>query len=142
MQTIIISGNIGSDAVTRSTSNNEVTSFNVGVRQGFGDKQSTNWYRCNIWGERGRKIAEYLLKGAKVFVTGELTIGEYQGKPQYEVRVNEVEWERRHGGEPRQQTGNGGGGYRAPADGDLDDDVPFATCDPNREGFANRKRVI
>lgn len=137
MQTIIISGNIGQDAVTRSTSNNEVTSFSVGVRQGFGDKEQTNWYRANVWGDRGRKIAQYLLKGVKVYVTGELSIGEYQGKPQYEVRVNEIEWER------RQADGSRGAPQQRPAaTDDFGDDVPFSTCDPAFEPFAGIKWVL
>lgn len=127
MQTIIVSGNIGGDAVTRATSNNEVTSFNVGVKQGWGEKASTNWFRCSIWGERGRKIAEYLLKGVKVFVTGELTIGSYEGKPQYEIRVNEIEWERRS---DKSYTGQPGGSRNGPSSDsvgyDVDEDrVPF-----------------
>lgn len=124
MQTIIISGNLGSDAVTRVTQKGDkVTAFNVGVQQGWGDNKSTNWYRCNVWGERGEKIAQYLLKGVKAFVTGELTIGSHEGKPQYDVRVNEVEWERRNGGanDDRQPASQS----RGPAAADLDDDVPF-----------------
>lgn len=125
MQTIIISGNLGSDAVTRQTQKGDkVTAFNVGVQQGWGEQKATNWYRCNVWGERGVKIAEYLLKGVKVFVTGELSIGSYEGKPQYDVRVNEVEWER------RQADGSQGAPQsRAPAAADLDDDVPFLSND-------------
>lgn len=122
MQTIIISGNLGSDAVTRQTQKGDkVTAFNVGVQQGWGENKSTNWYRCNVWGERGEKIAQYLLKGVKAFVTGELTIGSYEGKPQYDVRVNEVEWERRNGGEQREPSSQS----KVPAQSDLDDDVPF-----------------
>ena len=125
MQTIIISGNIGADAVTRQTQKGDkVTAFSVGVKQGWGDNTSTNWYRCNVWGDRGEKIAQYLLKGIKAFVTGELTIGEYQGKAQYDVRVNEVEWERRQGDAPRAS-----GGYRAETQAAAYDDdadsVPF-----------------
>jgi single-strand DNA-binding protein len=122
MQTILISGNLGSDSVLRSTQGgDQVLSFNVGVKQGYGDKASTNWFRCNVWGKRGASINEYLLKGVKVFVTGELSIGSYDGKPQYEVRVNEVEWERRGGNDQREPSGQS----RAPAASDLDDQVPF-----------------
>lgn len=123
MQTLILSGNIGSDAVTRQTQKGDkVTAFSVGSKQGYGDNATTNWFRCNVWGDRGEKIAQYLLKGVKVFVTGELSIGSYDGKPQFDVRVNEIEWERRNaGGEQRQPSSQS----RAPAAADLDDDVPF-----------------
>lgn len=90
MQIITIDGNIGRDAETRRAGSDDVCAFSVGVKQGYGDKSSTNWFRCNLWGKRGEKLAQYLTKGTKVVVVGELTIGEYQGKPQYDVRVNEV----------------------------------------------------
>jgi single-strand DNA-binding protein len=122
MQMIIVSGNVGSDSVLRSTQGgDQVLAFNLAVKQGYGQNERTNWYRCNVWGKRGASIQQYLLKGVKAFVTGELTIGEYDGKPQYDVRVNEVEWERRQGEaqrEPQRQ--------RAPAyDDELSDSVPF-----------------
>ena len=133
MQTLILSGNLGSDAVTRQTQKGDkVTSFNVGSKQGFGDSASTNWFRCTIWGERGEKIAQYLLKGVKVFVTGELSIGSYEGKPQYDVRVNEIEWERRQAGEARAPDGSRGAPAQ-PFNPDLDDDVPFISADPALE---------
>jgi single-strand DNA-binding protein len=132
VQTIIISGNLGKDAESKTTQKGDkVTSFSVGVKQGWGDNSSTNWYRCSVWGERGEKIAQYLTKGAKVFVTGELTIGSYEGKPQFDVRVNEIEWERRQSGEQRSADGSQGAPTGRPAhfDSNLDDDVPFISND-------------
>jgi single-strand DNA-binding protein len=145
MQLITISGNLGRDAELRTTqAGDDICSFSVGVRQGYGDKASSNWFRCSVWGKRARTIQQYLRKGAKVFVAGELTIGEYQGKPQYDVRVNEVEWERSAAGGEQERPATGGG--RPPAtnafDDDLDDSVPFATCDPSREPMAGRRRVL
>lgn len=117
MQVIILSGNLARDAESKTTqSGKQVCSFSVGVAQGWGDNKSTNWYRCNVWGDRGEKIAQYLLKGVKVFVTGELSIGSYEGKTQLEVRVSEVEFVSR--GETRQER-------PAPAAEDLSDEVPF-----------------
>ncbi len=119
MQSITITGGLGKDAMLRTTQAGEdILSFNVGVSQGYGERKSTNWYRCNVWGKRGRTISQYLLKGVKVTVQGELSIGEYEGKPQFDIRVNEVEWERRQGDAPRQRDPE-----VHPAD--LDDDVPF-----------------
>ena len=99
MQSITITGSLGKDATLRTTQAGEdILSFNVGVSQGYGERKSTNWYRCNVWGKRGRTIGQYLLKGVKVTVQGELSIGEYEGKAQFDIRVNEVEWERRGDG--------------------------------------------
>lgn len=128
MQTIFITGNLGSDSVLRSTQGgDQVLAFNVGVKQGYGDKATTNWYRCNVWGKRGASIQQYLLKGVKVTAHGELTIGSYEGKPQYDVRVNEIEWERRSDANYRGQPGGSRNGPSSDdvADYDDSDSVPF-----------------
>jgi single-strand DNA-binding protein len=127
MQSIFITGNLGKDSEIRQAGNDDVLSFSVGVKQGYGDRASSNWFRCSIWGKRGANLKQYLLKGVKVAVHGELTIGEYQGKPQFDVRVNEIDLMtrgERQQSEPQRSTGGGGGGF---ASDDLDDDVPFVT---------------
>ncbi len=93
MQTITISGNLGRDAELKETQNGDtVLSFSVGVQQGWGERKSSNWYRVSVWGKRARTLAQYLTKGTKVVVQGEFTIGAYDGKAQYDVRANEVEF--------------------------------------------------
>ena len=119
MQILTITGNVGKDPEQRSTqSGDSVTSFSVAVRQGFKRDAPTVWFRCSVWGKRGDTIREHLRKGMKATVVGDLTIGEYQGKPQYDVRVNDVDWQ--PSGE-RQPDSRG----HAPLAEDLDDDVPF-----------------
>lgn len=134
MQRIIITGNVGRDPEQRSTQGGDsVTSFNVGVRQGWGDRSSSNWYRCSVWGKRGDTIRDRVTKGMKVTVIGELTIGEYQGKPQYEVRVDDIDWQ--PAGQRDDRGGGGTGGQQRHADpaDDLGDDIPFLSSDPALE---------
>lgn len=119
MQFISITGRVGGPAETRSAGNGTVTNFNCAVDQGWGDKKQTNWFRIAIWGDRGSKLAQYITKGEKVAVTGELEIGEYNGKPQYEIRAADVDCFM--AGKPTgAQTET-----REPVTADLDDDVPF-----------------
>ena len=93
MQKIFFTGGVGRDAELKQTKAGEdVLTFPVGVSQGFGDNKTTNWFRCNMWGKRARNLQQYLLKGAKVAVAGSLTIGEYEGKAQFNVTVDEVEF--------------------------------------------------
>lgn len=139
MQSITITGGLGKDATLRTTQAGEdILSFNVGVSQGYGERKSTNWYRCNVWGKRGRTISQYLLKGVKVTVQGELSIGEYEGKPQFNVRVAEID--PFCGGKTEPERGEAkkpydrGGGTTTGFDPDLDDDVPFISAYPHREG--------
>jgi single-strand DNA-binding protein len=129
MQTIIISGNLGKDPELRTPQggNDPVCSFNVGVRQGFDRDAASVWYRCSIWGKSGEAAHQRLRKGSRVSIIGQLKIGEYQGKPQYDIRV--VDWDgsapKAEAGEQRQeQRGGGGGGFSGD---DLDDDVPFGS---------------
>lgn len=91
MQIVFLTGRIGGDAEVRQAGNGEVTSFNLAVDQGWGERKTTNWFRVSIWGDRGRKLAGHILKGNKLAVTGELEVGEYNGKTQLNVRASEVD---------------------------------------------------
>jgi single-strand DNA-binding protein len=135
MQNIVIAGKIGGDAVTRSTqSGDKVTSFNVAVDVRDGREKSTNWWRVSMWGKRGESLAQYLLKGASVTVSGDFSLGEYEGKPQLNIRANDVALQGGRSGEQRETTGNGGSGNasrgRRAFDDNLDDDeIPFIRGD-------------
>jgi single-strand DNA-binding protein len=101
----------------------QVLSFNVGVKNGFGKDAGSVWYRCSLWGKAAEVFAGSLKKGTKVFVSGELTHDEYEGKPQFNVRVGSIDTA------PRSEAG----AINTTADTsvtwdnvtDLDDDVPF-----------------
>jgi single-strand DNA-binding protein len=120
MQIITLTGRVGQDAEIRTTNNGEVTGFSLAVDQGWGERKTTNWFRVSIWGDRGRKLSGHILKGNKLAVVGELTIGEYNGKPQFDVRASEVD-PFLGGASPRQEAP----AQTQPAMADLDDDVPF-----------------
>lgn len=122
MQSFFCTGSLGRDAELKTTqSGDDILSFSVASTQGYGENKKTNWFRCTVWGKRGRSIAQYLTKGTKVTVQGELAIGEYDGKPQFDIRVNEVEWQRNDA--PRQA--NTPAPDSAWDNTDLDDSVPF-----------------
>ncbi len=123
MQNIIISGNVGKDAELRDTRDSKVLSFNVGVKNGFGRDAGSVWYRCSLWGKAAEVFAGSLKKGTKVFISGELTHDEYEGKPQFNVRVGSIDTA------PRSEAGasNATSDTSVTWDNvtDLDDDVPF-----------------
>lgn len=125
MQQITITGYLSRDAETATTQGGQnVTRWNVPVRQGWGEREQTNWYRVSIWGKRA-DFAAKARKGEFVTVTGELSIGEYQGKPQYEINAADFQnvrtAPREEGGQQRQPETAGAGSSRD----DLDDDIPF-----------------
>lgn len=122
MQVLTLTGNVGRDPETRTTQKgDQVCSFSVASKQGFGRDAKTEWFRCSIWGKRGETVGQYLRKGMMVTVVGEFTIGDYQGKPQYEIRVADVAWP--PSGERQQRTDDRSGGFGG--GDDLSDDVPF-----------------
>jgi len=130
MQNITISGNVGKDAELRDTRDSKVLSFNVGVKNGFGKDAGSVWYRCSLWGKAAEVFAGSLRKGTKVFVSGELTHDEYEGKPQFNVRVGSIDTAPRSeakadGGSSDPSNMHGGSHTTWDNNQDLDDSIPF-----------------
>ena len=120
-------GRIGRDAETRSAGSSEVTSWPVAVDVGYGDKKSTLWLDCAMWGDRGTKIAGYIRKGDNIGVSGELSLREYQKDGQTKttatLRISDVKLlggKQESAPKPQRQT--------APVQASNefeDDDIPF-----------------
>jgi single-strand DNA-binding protein len=125
MQNIIISGNVGKDAELRTVRDSQVLSFNVGVKNGFGKDAGSVWYRCSLWGKAAEVFAGSLKKGTKVFVSGELTHDEYEGKPQFNVRVGSIDTAPRSEAGASQVNDTTSQNQHTTFDDDLDSDVPF-----------------
>lgn len=129
MKSITIAGNIGRDAVVRSTQSGEkVTGFPVAVEERQGGDKRTIWFDVTIWGKRGDALAQYLTKGGRVAVSGDLSTREHEGKTYLTVRADQVTL--LGGGqasEPRAQSGGTAyGGSTGGASKDMDDAIPFA----------------
>lgn len=84
-------GNLGSAAETKTIPSGKlVTNFSVATK-GRGKETDTTWVRCAMWGERGKKVSEFLTKGAKVAAIGTLTARIHEGKTYLELDVQELE---------------------------------------------------
>ena len=129
-------GNLGNDCEQRYTqSGDSVVSFSVGVKSGFGDKATTTWAKCAIFGKRGESVAPYLKKGTLVGISGEVNNREYQdkeGQKRYslDVRVNDLtllggksDRSESAPSQPKQER-NAQGAQGGAFDG-MDDDIPF-----------------
>ena len=125
MQNITISGNVGKDAELRDTRDSKVLSFNVGVKNGFGKDAGSVWYRCSLWGKAAEVFAGSLKKGTKVFISGELTHDEYEGKPQFNVRVGSIDTAPRSEAASSQVSDTPSQNQHTTFDDDLSDDCPF-----------------
>ena len=112
----MIIGNLGRDPEMRYTpSGQAVTQFTVAVNRNYKDAQGerqeeTEWFRVVAWGQQAEFSAEYLRKGAKVFVEGRIQTRQWEGQDgqkRYttELVANTIQnLERR----PRDDAGDGG----------------------------------
>lgn len=120
-------GNIGSDAEIRHTSAGaQLCQFTVATTSGYGEKKSTTWARCTLFGKRSESLAPYLLKGQQVGVVGEVKLHEWTGKDgitkqSLEVHVQDVTLlgSKADKREPAKQ-------MREEPAGMVDDDIPFS----------------
>jgi len=129
VKNITIAGGITRDAVNRTTQDGDnVTSFSVAVSEGFGDKKRSLYFDCSMWGKRGSALSQYLTKGSRVAVSGELSTREHDGKTYLTVRASEVTL--MGGGEKREHV-NMPPGYEGTAAAEADrgripdDEIPF-----------------
>lgn len=130
-----VSGNLGKDAETREAGQDTVTSFTVASNRKAKGEETVTWVRGSVWGKRGEALRQYLVKGSKVVMCGELSTREYEGKTYLEMRVNELDFmssQKRDGGERREQSDHDkkkSNGYQNQGDAheepDQDDQLPF-----------------
>jgi single-strand DNA-binding protein len=131
-------GRLGRDAEQKHLPNGTaVTEFTVAVDVGFGDKKTTLWPRCAMFGDRGAKVAQYLIKGQQVGVSGSVNMREWtnkdsETKTSLEVRVSELDLIGSKGdGDPRQAPqaerprAQSAPEKKKPTFNDMDDDIPF-----------------
>lgn len=73
---------LGRDAEVRVTKGGTaVCSFTGAVDSGYGDKKTTTWVQFVLFGKRAEgSLPGYLVKGAQVAISGEISTDEYQDK--------------------------------------------------------------
>jgi len=113
MNKITVSGRVGRDPETRYlTDGKAVLSFSLADDVGFGDKATTNWWNCTIFGKRAESLAAMLNKGKEVTVFGQVNLRKWTDKTGNErlspdIFVDDIKL---HGGksegnqEPQQRT--------------------------------------
>ncbi len=102
---VILIGNLGRDPqVRRMNSGDAVVSFSIATTESWRDKASgerkdkTEWHNIVIFNENLAKVAEqYLKKGSKVYVEGQLQTRKYTDKDGAEKYTTEVVLQRYRG---------------------------------------------
>jgi single-strand DNA-binding protein len=140
---VILVGNLGKDPeVRRMTSGEPVVNLSVATSESWRDKASgerkerTEWHRVVIFNENLAKVAEqYLRKGSKVYLEGQLSTRKWtdkDGAEKYstEVVLNRFRGElvmldgRNEGGGGRERVGAGEAPAKFQRD-EMDDEIPF-----------------
>ena len=150
---VILVGNLGRDPETRYLpSGDPVTSFSIATSEGWRDKQSgqtqerTEWHNIVCFKRLAEIASEYLRKGSKVYVEGQLRTQSWDkdGQKHYRTEIVAREMQMLDGRGAGAGPGGGGGaapsgfdsrqGGAAPAydnrptlppEDDFDDDIPF-----------------
>lgn len=143
---VILIGNLGQDPDVRFLpSGDPVANFNMATTESWTDKQSgqkqekTEWHRCSAFGKLAEIIQQYVKKGSKIYVEGQLQTRKWQaqdGTDRYstEIKVRDMQMldSRGDGGgqqaqqpqqpqtPPAQQPSQKGDSF-----GSFDDEVPF-----------------
>ncbi len=151
---VILVGNLGADPEVRQFQNGgQVCSFSLATSENWKDKntgerrEKTEWHRVSIFSEGlVRVVSQYLKKGSKVYLEGQLETRKWQdqqGQDRYTTEVvlrgfnsSLVMLDGRNGGDSAgmgggygQQISGGGGMNEAPPAGgqsfEIDDEIPF-----------------
>lgn len=80
MNKFIFTGNLGTDAEVKYLPNGgAVCEFSAAAKAGYGDKETTLWLRCSMFGKKAEgQLPGYLQKGTKVCISGELSMDEWE----------------------------------------------------------------
>ena len=117
---VILVGNLGKDPEVRHTQDGRpIVNLSIATSENWKDKQSgerkerTEWHRVVIFNENLAKIAEqYLKKGAKLYLEGQLQTRKYTDKDGVEKYSTEVVLQQ-YRGELTMLDSRGGGGDTA-----------------------------
>ena len=127
MNNLTIAGVLGKDPELKQVGQDQVLSFTVADSQG--KEKPTLWWNCQLWGKRATTLQQYMAKGQKVTVSGNIQMREYTDKDgnkktAMDVRVNDVALQ---GGNEQQapKAAPAPKQRQAPAAFDMDDSVPF-----------------
>lgn len=124
----IIIGNLGRDPDVRSLNDGSpVVNLAVATSETWRDKQSgerrerTEWHRVVIFNEQLAKVAQnYLKKGAKVYIEGQIQSRKWQGQDGQDKYTTEIVLQRFRGElqmlDSRGSGGGGGGGGQSGGD--------------------------
>ena len=99
MNNLTINGNLVRDMEIKDVKGLLIGEFTIANNQRVNkDKEETTFLKCTLFGSRVEALEKFLVKGAKVLVTGRLSIATVQAEDGYKTFVscivNELEIEK------------------------------------------------
>lgn len=77
-QTIVV-GRVGKDPEVRyTTSGQAVANLSLAVTEKYKEKETTTWYRVQLWGKLAELAGEYVTKGMMLLIEGRMNTREYE----------------------------------------------------------------
>lgn len=134
MNKVVLSGRLTKDPEVRVTPvGTAVGRYSLAVQSGYGDKQTTSFFDCVTFGKTAQFAENYLKKGMKIIIEGQLQQRSYQNREgktvsAVEILVNEHEFaeSRQTNAEPSPQKRKPAPEFVPIPDGVDDDELPFA----------------
>jgi single-strand DNA-binding protein len=127
---VILVGNLGDDPEARSLNNGgEVVNLRVATSENWKDKdgnrqERTEWHRVVIFNENlGRVAKNYLRKGSKVYLEGQIQTRKWQDQSGADRYSTEIVLQRFRGELVLLDSRDGGGGGGSRGGGDFADDM-------------------
>lgn len=93
---VILVGNIGKDPETRHINDAKITTVSVATSEAWTDKatgqkqERTEWHRVVFFNRLAEIAGEYLRKGSKVYIDGQLRTRKWQDKDGSERYTTEI----------------------------------------------------
>ena len=147
---VIIVGNLGDDPDVRLMPNgNAVTRISIATSENWKDKQTgqsnerTEWHRVVFFNRLGEIAGEYLKKGSKVYVEGQLRTNQWEkdGQKHYTTEIIAREMQmldskgdgqqgqsnsrQNQSNQSNQGNSNSSSSFQDGPPADFDDDIPF-----------------
>lgn len=134
----IILGSVGKDPEIRTTAGSqEVANFSVATSEKWIDKttnekkEKTEWHNITVWGGLVSVVKNYVKKGSKVYVEGQLETSKYtdqNGIEKYSTKIVLKGFNCKLelcGGNNSHNATSGTQEDQKPIDDNIDDDIPF-----------------
>ncbi len=123
-QTIVV-GRVGKDPEVRyTTSGQAVANLSLAVTEKYKERETTTWYRVQLWGKLAELAGEYVTKGMMLLIEGRMNCREYEKdgvkRESWELIANVMKFL------SSKKEGTSHSDVAAPASAaDSDEDIPF-----------------